>query len=81
MLMKGNDKKKMASLIVAANKPQPEVSEVSDMENDNSMAEESAAEDLLAAIEQKSAKGIVEAIKAIMDIIEPESEPESEIES
>ena len=79
--MKGNDKKKMASLIVAANKPQPEVSEVSDMENDNSMAEESAAEDLLAAIEQKSAKGIVEAIKAIMDIIEPESEPESEIES
>ena len=77
MLMKP-DKKKMASLIVAANKPAPEVSEISDVESDNSMAEEAAAEDLLAAIEQKSPKGIVDAIKAIMDIIEPNSEPVEE---
>lgn len=73
MLMKP-DKKKMAAMIVASNKSVPEMAEPEEM-SDNSMAEEAAAEDLLAAIEQKSAKGIVDAIKTIMDIIEPESEP------
>lgn len=80
MLMKDDSKKKMASLIVAANKP-PQASEVENVESDNSMAEDSAAEDLISAIEQKSAKGVVEAMKALIEILDTANEPELEIES
>lgn len=72
-----DDKKKTASLIVAGLKgPQPEKAE-DNVENDGSIAEETAAEDLMAAIEQKSPKAIVEAFKNLMECCSP-AEMESE---
>lgn len=81
MLMKDN-KKNMASLIVAGIKGPKEAPMSQDgAEQDNSMAEDTAAEELLAAIEQKSPKGIVEAFKNLMECCSPSEEMESESES
>ncbi len=76
MLMKP-DKKKEASLIIAGIKG-PEKSPMSDdgAEQDNSMAEETAAEDLISAIEQKSPKAIVEAFKNMLECCKPVEEAE-----
>lgn len=76
MLMK-DDKNKMASVIVASMGKKPGESEESEMapevdgvEQDDSVGMESAAEELLAAVEQKSVKGIVEAFKAMYEMYE-----------
>lgn len=79
------DKKKMAALIIAKAGPKGEKIEEAPMkdgaEQDNSIAEESAAEDLMAAIEQKDAKQIVAAFKALMEICDmQEDAAEQEME-
>lgn len=79
------DKKKMAALIIAKAGPKgeemKEAPQVDGAEQDNSIAEESAAEDLMAAIEQKDVKQIVSAFKALMEICDNgESESEKEME-
>lgn len=86
MLMHG-DKKKIAALIIAKGKPgKEEISEapmVDGAEQDNSVAEESSAQELMAAIQSKDAKGVVAAFKALMEICDTaedmaEEEPISE---
>lgn len=79
------DKKKMAALIISKAGPKNEefkqVESKDGAEQDNSIAEDSAAEDLMAAIEQKDPKAIVSAFKALMeicDIKEDASEQEME---
>lgn len=76
MLMK-DQKKNEASIIVAGLKgAQPKQED--NVENDGSIAEETAAEDLMAAIEQKSPKAIVEAFKNLMECCSPAEGMESE---
>lgn len=75
------DKKKMAATIISGmdKKPDEEMPKSEDGgELDASPGLESAAEELLAAIESKSAKGIVEAIKSMIELAnEPEESEES----
>jgi hypothetical protein len=81
MLMKGDDKKKSVSLIMSKMLGKPEVEEapVEDgAEQDDSVGMEAAADELLQAIEMKSSKGIVQAIKSMIQMAS--SEPESPIE-
>ena len=79
------DKKKPAALIIAKMRGEKEEmseapkSEIGD-ESDDSMAKESAAEELLKAIESKSPKAIAEAFSAMMELCEYE-EPSHEEES
>lgn len=81
-----SDKKKPSTLIIAkmrAGKPE-EQSEAptSDMggQDDSSMAKESAAEELLKAIESKSAAGIAEAFSNMMELCGQHESSESEEE-
>lgn len=78
MLMK-DDKKKSVSLIMGKLMgDKPEVSEApteDGVEQDDSVAVDTAAEELLAAIEAKSAKGIVQAIKSLIEMCSEPSEP------
>lgn len=79
------DKKKMAALIIAKAGPKgeemKEAPQVDGAEQDNSIAEESAAEDVIAALESKDPKALVSAFKALMEICDNgESEPEKEME-
>lgn len=82
MLMADDKKKSVAMIISKIGKKPENMSEVPNengAEQDDSIGAESAAEELLAAIESKSAKGVVEAIKALMEFCEaPES---SEVEN
>lgn len=90
MLMKDN-KKKLVSLIVNKAKGpshldnlkyseggEVERPEMKDgVQQDKSIPQEAAAEELLSAIESKSPAAVVEAIKALMELCESEeSEPE-----
>ena len=84
MLMK--DPKKSVSVILAKMK-KPEMKEAPKSENgaelDQNMPMESAAEELLAAIESKSAAGVVEAIRSLVELVQnemPESEDKPEME-
>lgn len=78
------DKKKPATLIIAKmRKDKPDEEAAAPMspegaENDDSMAKESAAEELLKAIESKSAKAIVEAFDSMMELCQGEAESEQE---
>lgn len=71
MLMK-DDKKKSVSLIMGKLMgDKPEVSEAptkDGVEQDDSVALDTAAEELLSAIESKSPKGIVAAIKSMIEM-------------
>ena len=67
------DKNKMAATIIANVAKKPETEEEAPMsedggESDDSVAMESAAEELMSAIESKSTKGIVEAIKSLVEL-------------
>lgn len=79
MLMKP-DKKNPASLIVGKLMGKPDDSESMDSEqspmsedgsaeSDDSVAVNTAAEELMSAIEMKSAKGIVEAMRSLMELL------------
>lgn len=81
MLM-ADDKKNTATLIMKkmmGDKPVTEEAPTKDgVEQDDSVAVETAAEELISAIEMKSTKGIVEAIKSLIELIqEGPSVPES----
>lgn len=81
MLMK-DKKKSLATLIVGSmKKGESELpAEASEpVEQDDSIAKESAAQDLLSSIEQKDVKGIVNAFSALMELCEY-SEPEAPAE-
>jgi len=81
MLMFG-DKKKPITMIMAKIGKKPDNMEKAPMEDgaeqDSSVGAEAAAEELMKAIESKSAAGIVEAFKSLMELCESESEPEQE---
>jgi len=80
MLMKDNDSKKMVTAIVSRAKgpnsdenlrlPESEgLAETEDgVEQDQSIPEQAAAEELIAAIEMKSPAAIVDAIKALLEL-------------
>ena len=79
------DKKKMASLIIASSGPKKDEMQESPQkdgaEQDNSIAEESAAEDVMAALESKDPKALVSAFKALMEICDmQEDSAEQEME-
>jgi len=77
MLMK-DDKKKMASIIVGKmDKPDEEMEPKEGAIPDDSVALESAAEELLQAVESKSPKAVVEAMKSLMDLMD-QDEPSME---
>lgn len=78
MLMK-DDKKKMATIIMAKMGAKPEQAPQSEdgTEQDDSTALKTAGEELISAIESKSPMAVVEAIKSLMELCES-SEPESE---
>lgn len=80
MLMSDNKKKSIGVILAKIGKPGTESSEPKDgAEQDASMPKETAAEELLAAIESKSAKGIVEAFESLMELCaSEESEPSEE---
>jgi hypothetical protein len=78
MLMK-DDKKKSVSLIMGKLMGQPEQAPTTDgVEQDDSMAVDTAAEELISAIHAKSAKGVVQALKSLMEMMDDDSQPESE---
>lgn len=79
MLMK-DDKKKSVSLIMGKLMgDKPEVSEApseNGAEQDDSVAVETAAEEMMSAIESKNPKAFVEAFKSLIELCESEpSEP------
>jgi hypothetical protein len=74
-----SDKKKPAALIIAkmrsGKESMPEKAEQNEMGDEvDNMGIESAAEELLAAIEAKSPKAIVEAMKSMMEMMDSEEE-------
>lgn len=80
MLMANKDKKGTAALIIKkmgkAETAEPvETNEMGD-EVDSSMAEDSAAEEVMAAIEAKDAKAFKEAMKSFMEICCSDSDEE-----
>jgi hypothetical protein len=81
MLMSSN-KDKMAATIIAGmgNKEDKQAPEQEGAEQDDSVGMESAAEELISAIESKSPKAVVAALKACMDMYE-QSEPEEASEA
>lgn len=81
MLMK--DPKKSLALIIASKGKMPENAPQSEHggEEDNSIANDSAAEEIISAVHAKDAKGLVAALKSFIDMCEqdePESEPTPE---
>jgi hypothetical protein len=80
MLMNSN-KDKMAATIIAGmgKKEDSEAPQQEGAEQDDSVGMESAAEELLSAIESKSPKAVVAALKACMDMYE-QSEHEEGLE-
>jgi hypothetical protein len=73
-----SDKKKPSALIVAKLRPQPSEGpapqSADGVESDDSTARQSAAEELLAAVEAKDAKAVAAAFSAMMELCESESE-------
>jgi hypothetical protein len=79
-MLLSDDKKKLASVIVSGmNKPEKveEAPIENGAEQDDSIAKDTAAEELLSAIEQKSPKAIVAAIESLIELCQY-SEPEQE---
>lgn len=79
MLMK-DDRKKMAALVLDRIGKAPTQAEPTESPVDDSIPLESAAEDLIAAIENKDAKALVQAFKDFMELCETEepAAPEAE---
>lgn len=78
MLMK--DKKKDVALIISKMKPEGEEMVDAPMSEDggvvdNSIALESAAEELIQAVESKDASLVVAALKSLMEMAREEQEP------
>lgn len=78
-----DDKKKVTTLILSKlGKPEEKVEEAPSkdgVEQDSSMPLEACADELLQAVEQKSSKGIVEALKHMFQLLQeeqPEQQPE-----
>ena len=81
MLMK-DDKKKSVSLIMGklmGDKPQPAPSE-DGVEQDDSVAVDTAAEELMSAIKSDSPKAVVQAFKSLLELCDSDEsvEPEQE---
>ncbi len=78
MIMQDN-KKKAATLIMSRlGTPQEKVEQaptVDDVAQDYSIPLESAAEEIMMAVESKSPKALVEALKYFLELCEPEKEP------
>lgn len=79
--MMSDDKKKKATLIISRLKErempsEAPVNELGD-EMDDSIALDTAAEELLAAIDSKSPKALVEAMKSLLELMEP-AEPKED---
>lgn len=83
MLMK-DDKKKAVTLIMGKMLGKPEETQEAPSkdgtEQDDSVAVDTAAEELISAIEAKSPKGVVMAIKSLMELCQQESEDYEESE-
>ena len=81
MLM-SDDKKKSITMIMAKIGKKPdnmkEVPQDQGADQDSSIGAETAAEELLKAIESKSAAGIVEAFKSLMEMCESPAEEKAE---
>lgn len=80
-MMMSDDKKKKATLIISRLKErempsEAPVNELGD-EMDDSIALDTAAEELLAAIDSKSPKALVEAMKSLLELMEP-AEPKED---
>lgn len=75
-MLLNDDKKKSVSLIISKIGKESKAPEKDGELQDDSMPKEAAAEELLAAIESKSAKGVVEALSALMELCS-EAEEES----
>jgi hypothetical protein len=75
MLLK-DDKKKSVGLIMTklmGDKPEMQEAPMKDgAEQDDSMAVDTAAEELIQAIESKSPKAVVQAIKSLMELCQSE---------
>ena len=74
MLM-SDDKKKQVTLIMKKLKGAESVEEapvVDGAEQDDSIAVDTAAEELIAAVESKSPKAVVQAIKSLIELIQSE---------
>jgi hypothetical protein len=74
-MMMDDKKKRITTIIARLGKPSEEApkNEMGD-EIDDSMPKEAAAEELLAAIESKSPKGIIEAFESLMELCERKDE-------
>lgn len=81
MLLSDN-KKKVASVIVSGLGPQEKIEEaplVEGAEQDDSLAKEAAAQELISALESKDAKRLAAAFSDMLELCEyGESEPEAE---
>lgn len=86
MLMKDNKKNMVSMIVKAAKGPnhmdnmKPKESEMSEVpmkdgvEQDSSIPENAAAEELISAIEMKSPKAIVEAMKSLLEILDSQED-------
>lgn len=75
-----DDKKKRITTIIAKIGKPSEAAPTNEMgdEIDDSMPKEAAAEELLAAIESKSPKGIIEAFESLMELCERKEESQEQ---
>jgi hypothetical protein len=80
MLMK-NDKKSLATIIMGKMGPKPVEQSEDGAELDDSIGLKTAGEELLKAIESKSAMGVVDALKSLLELIESPEQEASEHES
>lgn len=74
-----SDKKKIAAVIVGGGEPREK--EVGDVEQDSSIGQRSAAEELLSAIAAKDAAGVVSALKSFVQMCMAEEESYEEPKS
>lgn len=78
-MIMSDDKKKMASIIVSGmGKPDQKAPEKDGAQQDDSVASESAAEELIAAIHSKSPKGVVESMKNFMAVMDTDDDEADE---
>jgi hypothetical protein len=75
VIMQGDKKKSVALIMSRLGSPDEKVEQaptVDDVEQDHSIPLESAAEEILMALENKSPKALVEALKYFLEMCEPE---------
>lgn len=82
MFMSDDKKKRATSVIISSMNPREALREAPMTEeggiSDQTMAEEAAADELIRAIAKSDAKGVVEAMKALMTLCAYEEAPEHE---